>query len=41
MRNPPIASTPEEQQIVTRTRKRWKFFVFLRESRQELLDANF
>jgi hypothetical protein len=41
MWNPPIALTPEEQKIVTRTRKTRKFFVFLRERRHELLDADF
>jgi hypothetical protein len=40
MWNPPIALTPEEQKIVTRTRKTRKFFVFLRERRHELLDAD-
>src|SRR5262249_39315015 len=33
--------TPEEQKIVARTRKTRKFFVFLRERRHELLDADF
>ena len=41
MWNPPIALTPEEQKIVARTRKSRKFFVFLRERRHELLDADF
>src|SRR5438552_18783024 len=41
MWNPPIALTPEEQKIVIRTRKTRKFFVFLRERRHELLDADF
>src|SRR5215467_11104485 len=41
MWNPPIALTPEEQKIATRTRKARKFFVFLRERRHELLDATF
>jgi hypothetical protein len=41
MWNPPIALTPAEQQIVARTRKTRKFFVFLRERRHELLDADF
>src|SRR5215468_6104754 len=41
MWNPPIALTPEEQKIVVRTRKTRKFFVFLRERRHELLDADF
>jgi hypothetical protein len=41
MWNPPIALTPEEQKIVARTRKTRKFFVFLRERRHELLDADF
>ena len=40
MWNPPIALTPEEQKIVARTRKTRKFFVFLREHRHELLDAD-
>jgi Transposase DDE domain len=40
MWNPPIALTPEEQKIVARTRKMRKFFVFLRERRHELLDAD-
>ena len=40
MWNPPIALTPAEQKIVARTRKRRKFFVFLRERRHELLDAD-
>src|SRR4029434_2861889 len=39
MWNPPIALTPEEQKIVARTRKTRKFFVFLRERRHEILDA--
>ena len=41
MWNPPIALTPEEQKIVARTRKARKFFVFLRERRHALLDADF
>jgi hypothetical protein len=41
MWNPPIALTSEEQQIAARTRKTRKFFVFLREHRHELLDADF
>src|SRR5256885_2972750 len=41
MWNPPIALTSEEQKIVARTRKTRKFFVFLREHRHELLDADF
>jgi Transposase DDE domain/Transposase domain (DUF772) len=41
MWNPPIALSPEEQKIVARTRKTRKFFVFLRERRHELLDADF
>ena len=41
MWSPPIALTPEEQKIATRTRKARKFFVFLRERRHELLDATF
>jgi hypothetical protein len=40
MWNPPIALTPEEQQIAARTRKTRKFFVFLREHRHELLAAD-
>ena len=41
MWNPPIALTPEEQKIVARTRKTRKFFVFLRERRHEILEADF
>src|SRR5262249_4015544 len=41
MWNPPIALTLEEQKIVVRTRKTRKFFVFLRERRHEILDADF
>ena len=41
MWNPPVALTSEEQKIVARTRKARKFFVFLREHRHELLDADF
>ena len=41
MWNPPIALTPEEQKIAARTRKTRKFFVFLRERRHALLDADF
>jgi hypothetical protein len=41
MWNPPIALTREEQKIAARTRKTRKFFVFLRERRHELLDADF
>ena len=41
MWNPPIALSPEEQKIVARTRKTRKCFVFLRERRHELLDADF
>src|SRR5712691_10098305 len=41
MWNPPIALTSEEQKIAARTRKTRKFFVFLRERRHELLDADF
>ena len=40
MWTPPIALTPEEQKIAARTRKTRKFFVFLREHRHELLDAD-
>src|SRR3989449_1798721 len=41
MWNPPIALTPEEQKSAARTQKARKFFVFLRERRHELLDADF
>jgi hypothetical protein len=41
MWNPPIALSTEEQTIAARTRKARKFFVFLRECRHELLDADF
>jgi DDE family transposase/transposase-like protein DUF772 len=41
MWNPPIALTSAEQTIAARTRKTRKFFVFLREHRHELLDADF
>jgi hypothetical protein len=41
MWTPPIELTPEEQKMVARTRKTRKFFVFLRERRHELLDADF
>jgi hypothetical protein len=41
MWNPPIALSPAEQTIAARTRKTRKFFVFLRERRHELLDADF
>ena len=41
MWNPPIELTLEEQKMAKRTRKARKFFVFLRESRHELLDAAF
>jgi hypothetical protein len=41
MWTPPIALSPEEQKIAARTRKARKFFVFLREHRHELLDADF
>src|SRR5262245_42879386 len=41
MWNPPIALTPEEHKMATRTRKARKFFVFLREHRHELLEATF
>ncbi len=41
MWNPPIALSAEEQIIAARTRKARKFFVFLRECRHELLDADF
>ena len=41
MWNPPIALTSEEQKIAARTRKTRKFFVFLREYRHAILDADF
>ena len=41
MWNPPMALSPAEQKIAARTRKTRKFFVFLREHRHELLDADF
>ena len=41
MWSPPIALTSEEQKTAARTRKTRKFFVFLREHRHELLDADF
>jgi hypothetical protein len=41
MGNPPSALTLEAQKIAARTRKMRKFFVFLRERRHELLDADF
>ena len=41
MCNPPIGLTGEELKIAARTRKTRKFFVFLRERRHELLDADF
>jgi Transposase DDE domain/Transposase domain (DUF772) len=41
MWNPPIALSAEEPTIAARTRKARKFFVFLRECRHELLDADF
>src|SRR5215831_11175649 len=41
MGRPPIVLTMEEQKIAARTRKTRKFFVFLREHRHELLDADF
>ena len=40
MWNPPIALTPEEQQIAARTRKTRKCFVLLRERRHERLDGD-
>jgi hypothetical protein len=40
MWNPPLALTPQEQKIVARTRKTRKVFVFLRERRHEILDAD-
>src|SRR5262245_20723635 len=41
MWNPPIALTSEAQKIAARTRKTRKFFVFLREHRHAILDADF
>jgi hypothetical protein len=41
MWSPPIALIPAEQTIAARTRKTRQFFVFLREHRHELLDADF
>src|SRR6266581_2119067 len=41
MWNPPIALSAEEQTIAARTRKARKFFVFLRECRHKLLEADF
>ena len=41
MWNPPVELTLAEQKIAARTRKRRKFFVFLREKRHVLLDAAF
>ncbi len=41
MWNPPIDLNQAAQKLVTRTRKARKFFVFLREHRHELLDADF
>ena len=41
MWNPPIALNSDEQKIAARTRKTRKFFVFLREHRHALLDADF
>jgi Transposase DDE domain/Transposase domain (DUF772) len=41
MWNPPIALSPEEQKMATRTRKARKFFVFLRARRHELLATTF
>ena len=40
MWNPPIALTPEEQQMAARTQKARKFLVFLRTLRHQLLDAD-
>jgi hypothetical protein len=40
MWTPPIELTPEAQQMVARTRKRRQGFVWLRERRHELLDAD-
>jgi hypothetical protein len=40
MWNPLVALTPEEQKIAACTRKTGKFFVFLRERRHALLDAD-
>ena len=41
MWNPPIELSPEEQKIAKRTRKAWKFFVFLRTIRHQLRDTAF
>jgi hypothetical protein len=41
MWSPPIELTQAEQKIAARTRKTRTFFVFLRERRHELLDADF
>ena len=41
MWHPPIALTLEEQNMAARTRKTRKFFVFVRERRHALLDADF
>src|SRR4030095_7743640 len=41
MWTPPIVLTAEEQKIAARTRKTRKFFMFVREHRHELLDADF
>jgi hypothetical protein len=41
MWNPPMALSPEEQQMVARTHKARQFFVFLRTIRHERLDADF
>ena len=41
MWNPPIALSAEAQPIAARTRKARQFFVFLREGRHALLDADF
>jgi hypothetical protein len=35
-----MALPPEEQQMVARTRKTRKFFVFLRERRHDILDTD-
>src|SRR5262252_1997168 len=41
MWNPPIALTSEKQKIAARPRKTREFFVFLREYRHAILDADF
>lgn len=41
MWKPPVELSPGEQQIVKRTKKHRRFFVFLRENRHELFDEEF